>query len=52
MIIGEDENATKMSHAVVRLSEYGFQESEYDTIVRFTEELRKRTGIIIECVIE
>lgn len=52
MIIGEDENATKMSHTVVRLSEYGFQESEYDTIVRFTEELRKRTGIIIECVIE
>ena len=52
MIIGEDENATKMSHAVVRLSEYGFQESEYDSIVRFTEELRKRTGIIIECVIE
>ncbi|MBQ3043624.1 MAG: sulfate adenylyltransferase subunit CysN [Alistipes sp.] len=52
MIIGEDENATKMSHAVVRLSEYGFQESEYDTIVRFTEELRKRTGIIIECVID
>ena len=34
----------------VNLSEYNLHSKEYDTVIRFCEELRARTGIDIECI--
>lgn len=52
MIIDADEEHGNINHTVVRLSEYGIDERDYDTIIRFTDELRKRTGIMIKCLKE
>lgn len=49
MILSAEEAATRSARTVVRLSEYGIGAEHYDAVVRFCEELRRRTGIDIEC---
>ena len=50
MIIGEDEARRGAATTKVNLSEYNLHSEEYDTVIRFCEELRARTGIDIECI--
>lgn len=50
MIIGEDEARRGAATTTVNLSEYNLHSEEYDTVIRFCEELRARTGIDIECI--
>lgn len=52
MIIASDKGCDSLSHTRVRLSDYGVMEENFDVVARFCEELKQRTGIIVECIKE
>lgn len=49
MILSEDEAHEVKGSLAISLAEYGVSAKDYDTVEHFCEELRRRTGIYIEC---